>query len=70
MEQRRKTVSEVLISSRSVPDCGLRVVAVGIYRDKVLLNFDPYLCPPDMNLNLKNFLFLNLAKRTSAHLTS
>ena len=70
MEQRRKTVREVLIASRSVADCGLWVVAVGIYRDKVLLNFDPYLRPPDMNLNLKNFPFLNLVKRTSAHLTS
>ena len=49
MEQRRKTVREVLIASRSVADCSLQVVAVGIYRDKVLLNFDPYLRPPDMN---------------------
>ena len=53
MEQRRKTVREVLIASRSVADCSLQVVAVGIYRDKVVLNFDPYLRPPDMNLNLK-----------------
>ena len=35
MEQRRKTVGEILISSRSVADCCLQVVAVGIYRDKV-----------------------------------
>ena len=35
MEQRRKMVGEILISSRSVADCGLQVVAVGIYRDKV-----------------------------------
>ena len=70
MKQRSKMVREVLIASKSVADYGLQVDAVGIYRDKVLLNFDPYLCPPDMNLNLKNFPFLNLVKRTSAHLTS
>ena len=35
IEQRRKMVREVLIASKSVADCGLQVVAVGIYRDKV-----------------------------------
>ena len=35
MEQRRKTVREILIASRSVLDCGLQVGSVGIYRDKV-----------------------------------
>ena len=35
MEQRKKTVGEILISSRSVADCWLQVVVMGIYRDKV-----------------------------------
>ena len=35
MEQKRKRGREVLIASRSVADCSLQVVAVGIYRDKV-----------------------------------
>ena len=50
MEQKRKRGREVLIASRSVADCSLQVVAVGIYRDKVVLNFDPYLRRADMNL--------------------
>ena len=41
MEQKRKRGREVLIASRSVAACSLQVVAVGIYRDKVVLNFDP-----------------------------
>ena len=35
MEQRKKTVGEILISSRSVADCCLQVVVMGFYRDKV-----------------------------------
>ena len=33
-----------------------------------MLNFDPYLRPPDMNFIKKNFLFLNLVKRNSCGL--
>ena len=60
MEQKRKRGREVLIASRSVAACSLQVVAVGIYRDKVVLNFDPYLRPPDMNFIKIFFTFSTL----------
>ena len=40
-EERRKTMSKVLIASRSVADCDLQVVSAGLYSqepDKVSLN--------------------------------
>ena len=60
MEQKRKRGREVLIARRSVADCSLEVVVLGIYRDKVVLNFDPYLRPPDMNFIKKTFTFSTL----------